>query len=70
MENIKYSESYKKNIAKITFDEDMSYLKIHEKYKIHPSIARNWRLKYLKMKFQMIQLKIFLSILRKIYVCY
>ena len=48
MENIKYSESYKKNIAKITFDEDMSYLKIHEKYKIHPSIARNWRLKYFK----------------------
>ena len=34
MENIKYSESYKKNIAKITFDEDMSYLQIHEKYKI------------------------------------
>ena len=50
MSKSKYTKDFKKEVGEATFEEGMSLAKVSEKFKIHPTLVRNWRLKYCKEK--------------------
>ena len=50
MPKSKYTDEFKKEVGEATFEEGMSLAKVGEKYKVHPTLVRNWRLKYCKDK--------------------
>ena len=50
MPKSKYTEDFKKEVGEATFEEGMSLAKVGEKFKVHPTLVRNWRLKYCKDK--------------------
>ena len=48
MPKSKYTDEFKKEVGEATFEEGMSLAKVGEKYNVHPTLVRNWRLKYCK----------------------
>ena len=46
MPKTKYTEDFKKEVGEATFEEGMSLAKVGEKYNVHPTLVRNWRIKY------------------------
>ena len=46
MSKSKYTEDFKKEVGEATFEEGMSLAKVGEKYNVHPTLVRNWRIKY------------------------
>ena len=48
MPKSKYTEEFKKEVGEATFEEGMSLAKVGGKYNVHPTLVRNWRLKYCK----------------------
>ena len=50
MSKSKYTKDFKKEVGEATFEEGMSLAKVSEKFNVHPTLVRNWRLKYCKDK--------------------
>ena len=46
MSKSKYTEEFKKEVGEATFEEGMSLAKVGEKFNVHPTLVRNWRIKY------------------------
>ena len=46
MPKSKYTEEFKKEVGEATFEEGMSLAKVGEKFNVHPTLVRNWRIKY------------------------
>ena len=48
MSTSKYTEDFKKQVAEATLEEGMSLAKVGKKFNVHPTLVRNWRIKYTK----------------------
>ena len=48
MSKTKYTEDFKKEVAEATLEEGMSLAKVGKKFNVHPTLVRNWRLKFIK----------------------